>query len=66
MLYPQSNGNREAITLDGLWEFNPDPDSRGEKEKWYDGLRGSHQISELLKGGKRNETVRTGYPGERR
>lgn len=45
MLYPQNNGNREAITLDGLWKFNPDPDSRGEKEKWYDGLKGSRKIA---------------------
>lgn len=38
MLYPQTNECRMALALDGLWEFQIDPEGRGEADAWWQAL----------------------------
>ena len=33
-LFPEHD-LRRVITLDGAWSFKPDPENKGENEKWY-------------------------------
>lgn len=35
MLRPQDNGIRESKSLDGMWEFAPDPAGRGRDDEWW-------------------------------
>jgi beta-glucuronidase len=45
MLYPQSNEYRQAISLNGLWNFRADPEDRGVARRWHRGLpQGSRQM----------------------
>jgi beta-glucuronidase len=45
MLYPQSNTRRTALKLDGIWKFCPDPDERGMKLGYPQGLPESRPIA---------------------
>lgn len=38
LLYPVNNRCRTALTLDGLWQFQFDPDGCGQAQGWADGL----------------------------
>ena len=38
MLYPVRNKYRDMTTLDGFWDFQPDPDKVGEEEAWFSSL----------------------------
>ncbi len=37
-LYPQANEKRLRISLDGAWKFRFDPEAKGGKEQWQNGL----------------------------
>jgi beta-glucuronidase len=37
-LFPRQNQVRNLLDLSGVWEFQLDPDDRGEREDWYDAL----------------------------
>ena len=45
MLYPKINRYREMLTLDGFWFFAKDQESKGIKEKWYDGIPKTREIA---------------------
>lgn len=45
MLYPQTNLCRTAIGLDGFWDFQIDPEGRGEQEAWWQGLPAPHLMA---------------------
>jgi len=38
MLFPQTNGYRYTMQLDGLWEYRRDPEGRGAEEGWSGGF----------------------------
>ena len=38
LLYPVNNAYRTALSLDGLWNFQFDPDSKGTSENWENSL----------------------------
>lgn len=40
LLYPVNNAERQAVSLNGFWDFRLDPEERGEKEGWQEGFRG--------------------------
>lgn len=44
MLYPQTNGCRSVVDLSGLWQFSLDPEEKGERGRWWEGLPLSRQI----------------------
>jgi len=37
-LYPQINAFRQVISLDGFWDFLPDPDEKGRAQGWSKGF----------------------------
>ena len=41
LLYPRMTSVRRAVSLDGLWKFSFDPESKGVEEKWAEGLKQS-------------------------
>jgi beta-glucuronidase len=41
LLYPVNNASRTSLRLDGLWKFAFDPESKGEREGWYNRLPSS-------------------------
>jgi len=45
MPYPQANRFRERIDLSGFWQFDVDPEGRGEEKGWSAGLRGGRTIA---------------------
>lgn len=38
LLYPVDSASRRAVSLDGMWKFEFDPESKGEKSGWMNGL----------------------------
>lgn len=36
MLYPYESRTREVKTLNGVWDFLPDPEGVGEQERWFE------------------------------
>ena len=36
MLFPQNNAFRAVVDLSGFWHFRPDPDGKGQTERWFD------------------------------
>jgi beta-glucuronidase len=45
MLYPQNNKKRNSINLSGFWNFQKDPQQKGEEELWYKGLPHPREIA---------------------
>lgn len=45
MLYPQQNTIRNLLDLSGLWNFQADPDGRGEAEGWFRTLPDTRSIA---------------------
>src|SRR5947208_12014970 len=45
MLYPQQNDYRNKLDLSGIWDFQIDPEHRGETEGWFNGLAGARPIA---------------------
>lgn len=43
-LYPYNNELRTSLSLDGLWKFQFDPEGKGEKEQWFNGLPDAIQM----------------------
>ncbi len=39
LLYPRATATRRAVSLDGLWKFKFDPESKGTAENWMNGLK---------------------------
>lgn len=39
LLYPRVTATRHAVSLDGLWKFRFDPESKGVAENWMNGLK---------------------------
>jgi beta-glucuronidase len=44
MLYPRNTLTRKVISLDGMWKFKFDPESKGLEEQWEKGLKDAIQI----------------------
>ena len=44
-LYPQQNAYRNRFDLSGIWKFKTDPESVGESEKWWDGLKQTRSVA---------------------
>ncbi len=45
MLYPIQNDARNRLDLSGIWDFQIDPQERGEKDQWYNGLKNARPIA---------------------
>lgn len=45
MLYPQQNDLRNLLDLSGFWDFQLDPQEKGEAEGWYDGISTPRSIA---------------------
>ncbi|MDD5579641.1 MAG: beta-glucuronidase [Methylobacter sp.] len=45
MLYPQQNLFRNKLDLSGIWDFQPDPDQKGEQKGWYNGLEDARPMA---------------------
>ncbi|MBR2685154.1 MAG: beta-glucuronidase [Erysipelotrichaceae bacterium] len=43
-LYPKNNHSRTVVSLDGMWHFRFDPESKGEKEGWMNHLDSSISV----------------------
>ncbi|MCX4317034.1 MAG: beta-glucuronidase, partial [Lachnospiraceae bacterium] len=48
MLYPRMTATRREEKLDGMWKFCFDPQEKGEREGWADGLPGRGAGVDLL------------------
>ncbi len=44
LLRPQRNATRDLIALDGVWDFQSDPDGVGEASEWFAGVPDSRPI----------------------
>lgn len=44
-LLPQRNAQRDIRNISGIWRFKIDPDNKGEKAEWYNGLKDFNFIS---------------------
>ena len=45
MLYPQTNARRRCASLDGFWDFRPDPEGVGQGLGWAEGFSGGRPIA---------------------
>jgi len=44
LLYPRNTQSRRIISMDGLWHFRIDPDSKGLDEGWQNGINSKEMI----------------------
>jgi beta-glucuronidase len=44
LLYPHESATRSTKDLSGLWKFQLDPEDKGEKDHWFDGLPAPRKI----------------------
>lgn len=44
-LYPQINAFRQVISLDGFWDFLPDPEEKGRAQGWPKGIESRQPIA---------------------
>lgn len=44
LLYPHESATRSTRDLSGLWRFRLDPDGKGERERWFDGIGPARRI----------------------